>query len=190
MLIEANAQITRERALYRSHSERLEAAMMLNPIDSKKAYAYFGFMIASMPPITLAARAISLGDGSPGIELLFIVLLVLAGLIAGSVGYLSGKLIPPAMDAFRDFRPITRILSFSLIGLAWGSAAGITGGLILFIIGAVFAGIAGGIVGAALVPVFALCHGAMRRGDLIELKHFLPISVGITLSLCALILGL
>jgi hypothetical protein len=67
--------------------------------------------------------------------------------------------------------------------------SGAIGGLFLFIIGAFFAAIAGGIVGSFALPLFIALRAPVRRGDLTELKHFLPIALGITLSLCAFILG-
>ena len=162
---------------------------MTNPIDSTKAFAYFGFMIGTMPPMTLAIRTIADGNAGEAIEVLFLVLLILAGIVAGSVGYISGQLVPAVMNAFRDFRTMNRIAMFVMIGFVWGAAAGAAGGVMLFVFGAIFAGIAGGIVGAICVPAFAILHDTLRRGDLIEMKHFLPIGFALTLSLCAFILG-
>lgn len=190
VLLEVNAGIARERAVYRTDRDRMEAMLMANPIDSSKAFSYFGLMMGTMPPITLAIRSIADGNAGEAIEVFFVVLLILAGLLAGAVGNVSGQLIPAAINAFRDFRAPNRIVMLGLIGFAWGATAGAAGGILLFVFGAIFAGFAGGVVGAICVPIFSILHDRLRRGDLIELKHFLPIGFGITLSLCAFILGI
>ena len=163
---------------------------MTNPIDSGKAFSYFGLMMGAMPPMAFAIRSIANGSAAEPIEVLFLILIILAGIVAGAVGYISGKLIPAAMTAFRDFRGPNRTAMYGLIGFAWGATAGAAGGIMLFVFGAIFAGIVGGIVGAICVPIFATLHDILRRGDLIEIKHFLPIGFALTLSLCAFILSL
>ena len=164
--------------------------LMAHPINSSKAFSYFGLMIGTMPPITLAIRSISAGNAGEAVEVFFIVLLIMAGLVAGAVGYVSGQLIPAAINAFRDFRAPNRVVMLGLIGFAWGATAGAAGGIMLFVFGAILAGFAGGVVGAICVPVFSILHDTLRRGDLIEVKHFLPLGFAITLSLCAFILGI
>ena len=164
--------------------------LMTHPVDSRKAYSYFGFMIGTMPPMSLAIKVIADGNAAEAIEIFFVVLLVLASLITGSVGYLSGHLVPATLNAFRDFRSLNRFAMRSLVGFAWGATAGAAGGIMLFVFGAIFAGMAGGIIGAICVPIFTILHDALRRGDVIEIKHFLPVAFALTLSVCGLILGL
>ena len=142
-----------------------------------------------MPPASLAVKAISEGAGTGSSDALFLILLLTAAVVTGMVGYATGRFVPGLIGRVADFRIPNRIAMFSLIGVAWGAVSGAAGGLFLFVIGAIFAGIAGGIVGAITVPILIVFHNALRRGDLIEIKHFLPIAFGLTLSLCALILG-
>ncbi len=188
-ILDANAQIARERSLFRSDRERLEAGLMIRPIDSRKAFAYFGYMIGTLPPASLAVKAISEGAGTGSSDAIFLILLLTAAVVTGMAGYATGRFVPGLISRVADFRLPNRIALFSLIGVAWGAVSGAAGGLFLFVIGAIFAGIAGGVVGSITVPILILIHDALRRGDLIEIKHFLPIAFGITLSLCALILG-
>jgi hypothetical protein len=175
--------------MFRSDRERLESGLMRSAIDSKKAFSYFGYMIGTMPPATLAMKAIAEGAGNGSSDALFLMLLIVAGTVTGLVGYAMGTFIPASVRLASNLRLPNRIAVYSLIGFAWGAVAGIAGGLFLFIIGAVFGGLAGGAVGSVAVPIFVLSHEALRRGDLVEIKHFLPIAFGITLSLCAFILG-
>ncbi len=176
--------------MYRSERERLDAYLMTCPIDSRKAFAYFGLMIGSLPPFALVLRIIGETMPADRIPLMFLILLTAAGVVTGVAGYASARFIPSALDRVSNFRLPNRIALVTLIGFAWGSVSGAVGGLFLFIVGALFAGIAGGGIGAMTLPILVLFHSALRRGDFIEIKHFLPIAFGITLTLCALILGL
>jgi hypothetical protein len=45
-------------------------------------------------------------------------------------------------------------------------------------------------VGTFAVPIMVALHSSVKVGDFIETKHFLPIAFGVTLSICAIILGL
>jgi hypothetical protein len=82
------------------------------------------------------------------------------------------------------------ILMMPLIGLLWGMISGGAGGVIVFIFGAFFGAILGGIVGSLALPLFTIFHRLMKKGENIELKHFLPIAFGITFIICGFILGL
>jgi hypothetical protein len=189
-LLEINAEIARERCIYRTDRERVEAGLMTNPIDSKKAFAYFGLLIGLMPPFALVFKIISSTVAVERMPVLFLVVLGIAGVTTGVVGYASGQFVPAAISGFGRFRLANQLALFSLVGFVWGAVSGAIGGLFIFIIGAFVAAIAGGIIGALALPVLVAFHTALRRGDLIEIKHFLPIAFGITLSLCAFILGL
>ncbi len=175
--------------MYRSERERLDADLMTCPIDLRKAYAYFGLMIGSLPPFALVLRIIGETMPADRIPLMFLLLLTAAGIVTGVAGYASARFIPSALDRISNFRLPNRVALLTLIGFAWGAVSGVVGGLFLFIVGAIFAGIVGGIIGAVTVPILVVFHSALRRGDFIEIKHFLPIAFGITLSLCSFILS-
>ena len=162
---------------------------MTSPIDSRKAYSYFGLMIGSLPPLAMLFNWIG---GLARVDGLFVLLLLttVAAGATGAVGYSTGRYIPAAVKYASRFGFPNHLLLLSMFGFAWGAISGAIGGLFLFVIGAVPGSIVGGVVGATVLPVLATLHSLMRRGDLIEMKHFLPISFGITLTLCAFILGL
>ena len=121
--------------------------------------------------------------------LLFLFLLTAAGIGTGVAGYTTGRFVPSLVERIWKFHVANRLALLSLTGFAWGAVSGAIGGLFLFIIGSVFAGIIGGLVGAVARPMLVGLRAPLRRGDFIELKHFLPIAFGITFSLCALVLG-
>jgi hypothetical protein len=188
-LLDLNAERAYEKELFRSERDRIEAALMSRPIESKKVFAYFGLMIGSLPPFALVFNVIGSIAPTEGGPLLFLVLLTAAGIATGIAGYASGKYVPSALRRISKFSFPNRVALMSLTGFAWGAVSGAIGGLFLFIIGSVFAAIAGGFIGAVALPVLVALHTPLRHGDCVELKHFLPIAFGITLSLCALILG-
>ena len=189
-LLELNDAIARERSLYRNSRERLEASIMKRPVSSMKAYSYFGLIIGLFPPASIVLKLVIESTSTQPSAAVFLFLAVLASVMTGVVGYQLGKYVPQVVDATDSMRFPNRIACISLIGLVWGSISGAAGGLFLFVVGTFFAATIGAIVGAMAVPVFVLLHRLVRRGDLIELKHLLPISAAIVLSLCAFIFGL
>ncbi len=188
-LLELNAELLREKTMYRSERERIEASLMTRPIDSRKTFAYFGLIFGALPPAALVFKII--GETMPVEQapILFLILLSAAGVGTGVAGYASGRFIPSMIERIGKVHVMNRLALLSLTGFAWGAVSGAIGGLFLFIIGSVFAAITGGVVGAVALPVMVGLRAPLRRGDYIELKHFLPIAFGITLSLCALVLG-
>jgi hypothetical protein len=67
---------------------------------------------------------------------------------------------------------------------------GAAGGIFIFIIGALFGAILAAMVGSIAVPAFTIFHRLLKRGEMIERKHFLPLAFGITFIITAFILGL
>ena len=189
-LLKLNAEIGREKKIYRSDSERIQARLMTRPIDSRKAFSYFGLVIGSLPPFALVFKIIGETMPAQRIPILFLTLLAVAGIATGVSGYASGRFVPSLVSRVSQFRLPNRLALISLIGLAWGTVSGALGGLFIFLVGSIFGGIAGGVIGAVTLPILVAFHSALRTGDFIEIKHFLPIAFGITLTLCALILGL
>ena len=162
---------------------------MSAPIDSKKAIGYFGILLGTLPPFALLLKVV--GETAPvgPSSSLFIALLAVASVVTGLTGYASRKFVASAVESSSHFRLPNRIVALSVIGLAWGAASGAVGGLFLFVIGSIFAGIVGGVIGAVTLPLLIGLRSFVRHGDLVEMRHFLPIAFGITLTLCALILG-
>ena len=175
--------------MYRTERERMDTSLMTSPIDSRKVYSYFGLIIGALPPSALALNFISGLNQIGGLPIILL-LLTLAAATTGTVGYAAGRYISAAVNHASRFRFPNHLLFLSVCGLAWGAVSGAIGGLFLFVFGFVPAGIIGGLVGAVVLPILATLHSLMRHGDFIEMKHFLPIAFGITLTLCALFVGL
>lgn len=188
ILLEANAAIAREKTMYGSEREKREAEMMSNPINSEKAFAYLGLLLGVFPPMALFIRALAAGMDKEA-QIWIVGILAIVMLLSAIVGYLAGILVGRTVRRVETRSWSFQLLTTPLIGLLWGLTAGAAGGIIIFIIGAVFGAMLGAAVGFVALPAFAVLHRLFKRGDLIEMKHFLPLAFGVTLTICSFILG-
>lgn len=184
-----NREISDERSLYRTDRERLEAGMMRNPFDSEKTFSYYGLMLGTFPPAAIFARwLVSVNFRDPAPIWVFGVLAIVI-LLSGTVGYFSGKLVGRQLRKVENLSWSTMLPASIFIGLMWGMVSGAAGGFVIFVIGAFFGAILGGMVGAVALPAFTIMHRLVKQGDLIEKKHFLPLAFGVTFTICSFILG-
>ncbi|HTK37742.1 MAG TPA: hypothetical protein VL325_04555 [Pyrinomonadaceae bacterium] len=189
-LLEANAAIARQKALFKTEREWFEAEIMQRPVNTEKAFSYLGLMLGTLPPASFFIKfaidsRVFESDGA-----WFVIVLLFVNAATATAGYFSGKFIGRAARQIETYRWPTMLAIAPLLGILWGMIAGGAGGLIIFLIGAFFGAVIGGIVGAVALPVFAVFHRMLKRGDVIEYKHFLPLALGITLTICSFILGL
>lgn len=188
-LLTANAETARQKAMFKTDREKLEADLMKNPLTTEKTYAYFGLLLGTFPPAAFFTKfaidsRIAFGEEAWIFGVLFIV-----NLVSAVVGYFSGKLIAKSVRETESYSWRTMCLVLPFIGMFWGMMAGGAGGAIIFIFGAFFGAVLGALVGGVALPIFTIFHRLMKRGDIIELKHFLPIAFGITFAICSFILG-
>jgi hypothetical protein len=172
--------------MYQTDKEKLEAELMRNPLDLEKTFSYFGLILGAFPPAAMFIRfAIDARlDGW-----VFGVMLII-NLISAVVGFFSGKVVAKAVRSIEKMGWVSMILVLPFLGLLWGAVSGAAGGIIVFVFGALFGALLGGIVGSAALPVFTIIHRLLKRGESIEMKHFLPVAFGITFVICGFILGL
>jgi hypothetical protein len=189
-LLRLNAESARQRSLFENEEQRRKALLMRWPIDSRHAFGYFGLIIGSLPVLAIAVRILASG-GIGGREVGFAILYTSAAIGTGLIGLVLGqRYVPKAVKYASNFSLPNRVALWILIGLAWGAISGASGGMVIFVIGSIFGAILGGLVGAVTVPIMLALHSSVNVGDTIEAKHFLPIAFGVTLSVCALVLGL
>ena len=188
-LLELNAAIASEKELYKNSAERRRVQLMTYPIESRNAFGYFGFMIGSMPLLAAALRILS---NSPNADpSFFAFILSFLGLLTGLSGLgLGRRYVPRVLRSIENFAIPNRIALWVLVGIVWGGVSGAAGGVLVFLVGSIVGAVIGGMVGAITVPIMIFLYTCVRAGDLIDAKHFLPIALGITLSVCALVLGL
>ena len=189
VLLVENAETARSQNSYRTDREKFESELMQHPLSPDKVFSFFGLMLGTLPPATVFARFILETRTFESRDVWVIGVLVIVNIVTAIVGYFSGKLIAKMVTGVENYRWPIMIMILPLIGLLWGIMAGGAGGFVIFVFGAIFGAFIGGAVGAAALPIFVLFHRLMKRGDMIEAKHFLPLALGITLSICTFILG-
>lgn len=188
-LLKINAETARIKSEYKSEQEKFEVGLMKKPLSAEQAFSYFGFLIGSIPPISVLTKIVI--DSSPYTDNSGVITFgLVVTLITTIVGYFSGKKVGNIISKTEKLSWSKMILLTPLIGLIWGLVTGGAGGFIVFLIGAIFGGIIGGAVGFTILPVFTIFHRLLKKGEFIETAHFLPLAFGIVLTLCAFILGI
>ena len=185
-LLAINAETARQKAMYHSDREKLEADLMKNPLGLEKTFSYFGLLLGAFPPAAMFIRFAIDGrlDGW-----VFGVMFII-NLISAVVGFFSGKIVAKLVRFVENYSWSTMLPALALIGLLWGAVSGAAGGVIVFFFGAFFGAVLGGIVGSVALPLFTVFHRWLKKGESIELKHFLPVAFGVTFVICGFILGL
>lgn len=189
-LLAANAEIAKKRAAFRSDREEFEAAAMKRPLTAEKAFAYLGLTLGSLGPFSIFFNIVLNANGfDPGFGLA-IGLFLIANTATAAMGFWTGKIVGRAIVSLRSRAWPAFVALSLLLGIAWGGISGGFGGFFLFIIGGFFGAIIGAMAGSVVLPVFAITHRLLASGNLIEMKHFLPLAFGTVLTVCAFILGL
>lgn len=189
-LLAVNAETAREKSMFRSEHEKTAAALLENPLSAEKAFAYLGLLLGIFPPMAMFIRFFSEKGVFRGEDFWILGVVAVVNLITAIVGYFSGKLIAKMVCEVEKWSWRRMILALPFIGIFWGVLAGGAGGIIIFVVGAFVGAALGGAVGSVALPIFTLLHRSLKKGDQIDLKHFLPIALGITFIISAFILGL
>lgn len=157
-------------------------------IGSADAFARFGLMLGTFPPMALFSKAVfkTHGDDSFVIAAFAIVM----NLICLIVGYRAGKLVASISDKATAFSWPVFILVMPLAGILWGIITGGAGGLIVFGIGALFGAIIASAVGALSFGIFSALYRLLKKEEAIDAGHFYPLAAGAALAPAAFILGL
>lgn len=189
-LLELNAKTANEKILFKSDQEKLEAELMHHPLDTKKVFAYFGLLLGTFPPASIFAKFIIDASHFRFEDTWIFGVMFIINLLTAIVGYFSGKVIGQMVRDVENYSWLKMLLLLPFIGILWGVMAGGAGGVIVFLFGALFGAMLGAMVGAITVPLFAVFHRLLKKGEMIENKHFLPLAFGVTFTVCAFILGL
>lgn len=189
-LLAVNAETAKQKAMFRTERENMEARLMENPITANKAFAYFGLMLGIFSPAAIFTRFLMDSGNFRAEDSWIFGVLGVVNLVTAMTGYFSGKLIARMVTKVESCPWLTMFLLLPLIGILWGIMSGAAGGVVILIFGAIFGALFGAMVGSIALPLFTVFHRILKKGEMIEFKHFLPLSLGITLTICAFILGL
>lgn len=189
-LLAANAENVRERSLYCSEREKTEAAMMREPLSGVETFSLLGLILGIFMPVTMFTRFLVDSRGLRSEDLWILGVVAIVNIISAVVGFFSGRVVGKIVLETERYSWLKMLLLLPFIGMFWGIMAGGAGGIIILIIGAFPGAFLGGIVGSVALPSFAIFHRLLKKGDMIDLNHFLPLAFGITLIICGFILGL
>lgn len=187
-LLKANAAIANHKMRFPKERDEFEALSMRRPIGCERTFSLFGAMLGSLVPASIFLSYI-FAKNANGEEFWPSLIMSVTTFVCAVVGFYSGTLVGKAVRTIENLAFATKLLALIVIGLLWGMASGGAGGLFIFLIGAFFGAIIGGVVGAVALPAFALPYFALSKGGMIDLRHFLPLSMGTTLSICAYVFG-
>lgn len=185
-LLALNAETACQKAMFRNEQERFEAEMMKHPLSLDQTFAYFGLILGIFTPAAIFLRVAINGRVE---EWVFGIMLII-NLITAVVGYFTGKLVAKMVRSVENSSWTLMLLTLPIFGIIWGIMTGGAGGIIVFIFGAFFGAFFGAIVGGVALPLFAVFHRLMKKGEMIETKHFFPLAFGVTLVICGFIFGL
>lgn len=189
-LLAANAETAREKSLFGTEREKIEAALMKNPLSIEQAFAYFGLLLGTFPPMAMFIRFFAEKGMFRGEDFWVVGILAIINLMTATVGYFSGRLIGKIVRDLENSSWSQMLLTLPFVGILWGIMAGGAGGIIIFVVGALFGAALGAAVGMVALPAFAVFHRSLKKGDQFDRKHFLPVGFGIVFIISAFILGL
>jgi hypothetical protein len=164
--------------------------MMRHPLSAEKSFAYFGLLLGIFTPSAMFIKFFFGAGNFRSRDFWILGVIAIINLIAAIVGYFSGKLIAKIVVELEKLSWLSMILTVPFIGILWGILAGGAGGVIVFIFGAFFGAFLGASVGSIALPVFAVFHRLLKKGDKFDRRYFLPIAFGITFVISAFILGM
>lgn len=189
-LLKLNTETNRERAMFGSEREKIEALTMSNPLSIEKTFSYLGLLLGTFPPAAIFMRVFIDTKTFQSDEFWIVGVAVLVNLISAAAGFFSGKFIGKIVADLERVSWTQMILTLPFIGILWGILAGGAGGIIVLFFGALLGASLGAAVGSAALTLFTIFHRLLKRGDNIEGKHFLPLAFGTTFIISAFILGL
>jgi hypothetical protein len=164
--------------------------MMRHPLSIKRAYAFFGMLLGTLPPAAIFYRLfgdqLSRTDIQTGLLLLLLAMNIVC-CIAGR--FIAAKLSGMA-DAIERASWMGTLVMPLVVGMLWGAAAGGLGGFIFFGIGSFFGAMFAIPVGILAFALFMPLHRLLARGGMIEASHLWPLACGVVMTITALILGL
>lgn len=174
----------------RGEREKMEAEMMASPLSFEKAFGLFGLLLGTFPPLAFFLGFFTDTGGFRFNEIWVFGLLAIVNLLTAIVGFFSGRIVGRWARELDKYSLGAVLLLAPFIGILWGAVSGGAGGLIIFVFGAIIGAFFGAAVGGAALPLFIVLHRWLKKGEMIDRRHFLPVAFGITFTICAFILGL
>jgi hypothetical protein len=187
-LIRQNADEERRARIFRRPREEEQMLLLHRPIPTQRAYALFGMLLGTIPPAAIFYRLFA--SGFEASEAALTLLTCLPMLIACCLmGKHMGARLGQTIDDIERESWNAMIIQSLKAGFVWAAATGATGGVLYFLIGALFGVICALPVGLLGFTLFTLLHRVVARGGMIDARHFWPLASGVVLIIAALILS-
>ena len=164
--------------------------MIRNPLSTVQAFSYFGLILGIFSPAAMFTRFLIDSKGLRSEDVWILGILAIVNVLSAVVGYSSGKLIGKIVREVEGYPWWAMVSLLPFIGMFWGIMTGGASGIIILVIGALFGAVLGGAVGSVALPIFTVFHRLLKKGEVIDRRHFLPLAFGISFIVCGFILGL
>ena len=186
-LIAAEADAARRARLFRTPREERELLLMRRPVTAERAFARFGLLLGTLPPAAIFFRlsVLFLDSNSDKICLIFLPMLLICALVGWRMGARLGK----SMHEFERGGWMRTMLYTLSVALAWAAVTGAAGGLLFFVIGALFGVFCALAVALPAFLVLTSLHRLLARGGMIDARHLRPLAWGVPATAAALILS-
>lgn len=187
-----NEDAERHARLFRHVREEEQVRLMRRPIPTPEAFDLFGLLLGALVPAALFYRMFNYGFRTGGVDsehLLFPLLLLAMNVVCCLIGWLMGAVVGRRIDNFERKSWHRMFVCSAGAGTFWGVVTGAAGGLLFFIIGALFGALIAIPVGILGFVLFTPLHRLMARGGMIDARHFWPLACGVVLIITALILS-
>ena len=188
-LISVNESEAIRQRFFRNAHEEEEMLLMRHPIPTQKAFARFGLLLGTFPPVAIFSKLFGTMPGAyfPWnlLPLLFCMLVVCVITGRGLGSKLSRMVIAVERDSW-----VLMLIESLMIGFIWALATGAAGGFLAYGIGALFGAAFAIPVGTLAFGLFVPLHRLLARGGMIDARHFWPLACGVVTIITALILGM
>jgi hypothetical protein len=187
--------------------EQVEVELMRYPLSAETAYRVMGLLLGTLPPAAIFLKLFGYGifsHSSLVAEMWFLAPLLLAmNIVCAGAGYVMGDVVSrslisnlwPGRILLSEREPTGHrswpqfLIRLPFHAAIWGLVTGVAGGILFFFVGAIAGAMYAVPVGVAGFAAFGVLHRLMQRGGMIEARCFLPLALGITAVIAALIMG-
>ncbi len=193
-LLTANDLQRRRRNMFRDEAEEEQMLLMRRPISVERAFALFGLALGTIVPAAIFARMFGYGLINPAtpdyvVNTGLFMLCLMMNLVCALAGYAMGSTISRTGLKLERSSWIQMLCFLPFLGAFWGLITGLTGGVFFFGIGGIIGPLFAIPVGIVGFTILCILHRLLERGGMIELRHMMPIAMGLAMTMAALVLG-
>jgi hypothetical protein len=183
----ALAEAERRARIFRTPREEMEALLMRRPVTTEQAFARFGLLLGTLPPVAIFYRIFGgwIAQGALGMLVLVLLMLFVCAFLGRFMAKrLGGEIVERERRSWPSM--LLGVLGYAFV---WAAVTGTAGGAIYFGIGCIF-GFACALPCALVAfSVFVPLHRLLARGGMIDARQLNPLAWGINMAIATLILS-